>query len=72
MKVRKTGRITTGNREARGYGAGCVYIHKLTRIDRRRLPEDCVKTICADDVITSELWDNGGSPFTFIYIFIQG
>ena len=25
---RKTGRSTTGTREARGYGAGCVYTHQ--------------------------------------------
>jgi hypothetical protein len=29
MKVRKTGRNTTGIREARGYGAGCVYTHRF-------------------------------------------
>jgi hypothetical protein len=27
-KNRKTGRSTTGTREARGYGAGCVYNHQ--------------------------------------------
>ena len=29
VKNRKTGRITTGNREASEYGAGCIYMHRV-------------------------------------------
>ena len=55
--------LPTGNREARGYGAGCVCIHKLTRLHVEALRD-------RSDLFTDS--DDSMIAFYKNYIFIQG